>query len=141
MAQKLKLAADILVHATEDADRITASAADVFGVEPDAFVSKTSLGHFGNPITTLTCTVHGREASDIISRLVRMLGAMAVSEIKSDIESRIADSALYIRLDKQALVQKKVMLDGDRAVKVRIGAAVYAGTDAARVFSDILQMH
>ena len=50
MVTKINLKIEIIIHATEDYQKISDSLCDIFEIESSEITKKEFLGHFGNPI-------------------------------------------------------------------------------------------
>ena len=70
MVRKINLKIEIIVHATEDYQKISDSLFDVFEIESNEITKKEFLGHFGNPILMLHVQMKNGRAEELIKKLI-----------------------------------------------------------------------
>lgn len=124
MSSRMRVVVDVIVHATEDLHLIESSMRSVLGLE--VLVRKNAAGHFGNPITTVHAELDGPAASAFVSVLLGKLSGRG----RADPDS--GGSPLYLRLDKQALVNGAIREIDGGSVRVRISVPMY-GTAKGRI--------
>jgi RNA binding exosome subunit len=109
-----------LVHATEDPAKLEKAMGDLLGKGLSA-ESQRFEGHFGNEITMVRIHVTGTDAEQALSRVFTRMPWKLRGEILSGIRSFVDEhSALYVRLDKQALVDGRLALGGADPVRVKV---------------------
>ncbi|MCE2508171.1 MAG: hypothetical protein J4G04_02555 [Nitrosopumilaceae archaeon] len=118
---------NVIAHATEDEARIVRSLAEGLCIRPDSLDTRRSEGHYGNTITTISASLRKREARDVLKRLRETLPGADLDHIRETLPSRMGDSTLYVRLDKQEMVAGRVRLSDSGAVRIRITAPSYDG--------------
>ena len=69
MADKLEVTIEVIVHATEDVDKILESFFEHFGIETDSFSKENLTGHYDNPIILLRAKFKKKEAKKILEKL------------------------------------------------------------------------
>ncbi|MEZ0248609.1 MAG: RNA-binding domain-containing protein [Thermoproteus sp.] len=95
----------VLVHATEDLDKIYDTLLRTFGELP--YVIEPLEGHYGNPIYLITAFID--DCRPLLERLCPLL------------VGREPNGELYVRLDKQKLARGELALsNSDDVVKIRI---------------------
>lgn len=108
------------VHATEDETRVMGAIAKALGVEEAPSVESLE-GHFGNPIVHLVWHATGEAAWTVFWRLVRFIGGSGRKEVLEGLEGQTDEhGALYLRLDKQALVRGTALFSSSDPVRVRV---------------------
>lgn len=138
MEEKVEVTVEVIIHATEDEKKIFDSFFDVFGLEESEFTKEELVGHYENPITFLRAKITKSKAKNFIKKLVSSLPEDQISEVIDDIEDRIQDSMLHIRLGKQELVKRNLVLQENDAVKVKIYTPVYSKKDTAKIYTNLL---
>ncbi len=122
MARKEIQAVEIscFVHATEDEVRVRGAVAKALGIEEGP--SREPLeGHFGNPIVHLVWHVTGDAAWTAFGRLVEFIGESGREEVLRGLEDQTDEhGALYLRLDKQALLRGVALFSSSDPVRVRV---------------------
>jgi len=137
MDEKVEVTIEVILHATEDERKIFDSFLDVFGIEAQEFEKEQLIGHYENPITFLRAKITKNKASSFIKKLVSQLPQDQLSEVIEDMENRVQDSMLHIRLGKQELVKRNLVLQENDAVKVKIYTPVYTKKDTAKIYTKL----
>lgn len=116
---------DVIVHATEDVDKILGSIHDVLGTDTGMFTITKAEGHYHNPILRTLATLRGKRATLILDRIRNGLSVDDIQHLSSTLKSRINGSALYLRLSKQDMILGKITLQDSDAVRLRISIPAY----------------
>lgn len=109
-----------LVHATEDSDKLMAavSAALSIATPPD---EERMEGHHGNPITRVRYHLTGDAAAGVLGQISAKLGEEAKHKVAGSLgESLDEHSDLYLRFDKQRLVEGILEEGTGDAIRVRV---------------------
>ncbi len=138
MIRKTEVAVNAIVHATEDAGRVRRACQEMLGVDYRLFDVQETTGHFDNPIRMLSALVSGAAADTVISKTSAGLADLQRNAVLESLEERIDGGGLNIRLDKQELVEGRVVLGGRDAVKVRIHTPVYKKGEVLSAYADLL---
>ena len=125
MADKLEVTIEVIVHATEDVDKILESFFEHFGIETDSFSKENLTGHYDNPIILLRAKFKKKEAKKIIEKLVKNIPENDFSQIIDDIENRLENSTLHLRFGKQDLIKGNVIPQEKDAIKLKIFTPSY----------------
>ena len=108
------------VHATEDEAKVKDGIVRALGVE-DGPSEETLEGHFGNPIVHLVWHATGEAAWAAFTRLVEFIGDGGRKEVLGGLEGNTDEhGALYLRLNKQALVRGTALFSSSDPVRVRV---------------------
>ncbi len=137
MDEKIEVTIEVIVHATEDERKIFDSFLDIFGIEEQEFEKEQLVGHYENPITFLRAKITKNKASSFIKKLVSNLPQDQISEVIDDMENRVQDSMLHIRLGKQELVKRNLVLQENDAVKVKIYTPIYTKKDTVKIYTKL----
>ena len=137
MEEKVEVTIEVILHAPEDERKIFDSFLDIFGIEETEFEKEQLVGHYENPITFLRAKITKNKASNFIKKLVSNLPQDQLSEVINDMENRVQDSMLYIRLGKQELVKRNLVLQENDAVKVKVYTPVYTKKDTVRIYAKL----
>ncbi|MGQ0376667.1 MAG: RNA-binding domain-containing protein [Nitrososphaerota archaeon] len=138
MEDKVEVTVEVIIHATEDERKIFDSFFDVFGIEESEFTKEQLVGHYENPITFLRVKITKSKAKSFIKKLVSNLPEDQLAEIIDDLENRIQDSVLHIRLGKQELVKRNLVLQENDAIKVKVYTPVYSKKDTVKIYTKLL---
>jgi len=137
MDEKVEVTIEVILHATEDERKIFDSFLDIFGIEEQEFEKERLVGHYENPITFLRAKITKNKASSFIKKLVSNLPQDQISEVIDDMENRVQDSMLHIRLGKQELVKRNLVLQENDAVKVKIYTPIYTKKDTVKIYTKL----
>jgi hypothetical protein len=139
MIRKINLKIEIIVHATEDYQKISDSLFDVFEIESNEITKKEFLGHFGNPILMLHIQMKNGRAEELIKKLISTISQDNIKSLLADIEERISDSTLYLRFSKQNFVKKTLTFQEKDPVRIIIFTPVYIKKNIVKTYKNLLE--
>ncbi|HSA76488.1 MAG TPA: RNA-binding domain-containing protein [Nitrosarchaeum sp.] len=139
MVDKLEVTIDVIIHATEDISKFLKSFEDIFELDYD-FTMNETLGHFENTITILSRKIEKKEAQKFVLRLIEAISKEQIIKLLEEIEERIVDSRLHIRLDKQEFIKGNLVLSERDAIKVKIHTPIYNKKDTVKIFRQVFQI-
>ena len=140
MVHKIEITIDVIVHATEDISKILQSFDEILEIKEEEFTSIETTGYFENPIIILSAKLVKKQGQNFIKKMVELLPINQINELIEEIEERTIDSRFHLRLDKQELVQGKLIISEKDTVKVKIHTPIYNKKDTVKVFTEIFQM-
>ena len=138
MANKLEVTVEIIVHATEDLKTILDAFEKLFEVKEEGFSKKNLTGHFENPITMLNAKITKTKAKNFIKKLVMKIPKGQLDELIGDLENRIQNSSLHVRLGKQDLIQGGVSLQEKDVIKLKIFMPIYQKKNTLKNYAHLL---
>lgn len=138
MITKLEVTIEIIIHATEDQKKIFESFENIFGVKKEAFSEELLTGHFENPIILLKIKIKKNQAKEFIKILVSKTSNEQMKELIEDIELRIQNSSLNLRIEKQELVKGNIIIHQKNGIKVKIYTPTYTKKDLVRAYTELL---
>ena len=138
MSEKLEITIEVIVHATEDVEKILKAFFEQFNISEDEFSRQNLTGHFENPITLLRAKIKKNDARNFLQRLLSKIPEDQISEIIEDIENHIQDSTLYLRFGKQDLIKGKMIVKEKDAVKFKIFTPIYKKNDIVKNYVKLL---
>ena len=139
MIEKLEVTIDVIVHATEDVSKFFEAFEEMFGLMEDDFSIQNITGHFENPITVLNAKLVKKQASKFVENLVKRISKEQLKEMINEIEERTVDSRYHIRIDKQELINRRIVFNEKDAVKLKIHTPIYNKKDTVEIFTRIFQ--
>ena len=139
MITKINLKIEIIVHATEDYQKISDSLFDVFEIESNEITKKEFLGHFGNPILMLHVQMKNGRAEELIKKLISTISQNNIKSLLADIEERISDSTLYLRFSKQNFVKKTLTFQEKDPVRIIIFTPIYIKKNIVKTYKNLLE--
>ena len=141
MVDKFEITIDVIIHATEDISKIFQSFYDILEIEEKSFSITETTGYYENPIIMLNAKLVKKQAKSFMEKFLKLLSKNQINQLIEEIEERIADSKFHLRLDKQELVQGKLVLSQKDTVKIKIHTPVYNKKNTREVFSELFQSH
>jgi len=139
MVTKINLKIEIIVHATEDYQKISDSLCDIFEIESSEITKKEFLGHFGNPILMLHIQMKNKRAEGLIKKLISTISRDDVKDLLTGIDERISDSTLYLRFSKQNFVKKTLTFQEKDPVRIMIFTPVYIKKNVVKTYKKLLE--
>lgn len=111
---------DVVLHATEDREKVLASVEIALGVPAADFAGKPSEGHFGNKILLLKATVASKDAGQLAAKITSSLNSADRQKLADHFEDYSDEKGnLYLRLDKQRICQGKLSLVESDAIRIK----------------------
>ena len=129
---------DLILHATEDFQKISEPLNELFGIEKEEITKQELSGHFGNHILMLHVMIKKKRAEQFIKKLVSLIPKYAMIELLTSIEERIFDSSLYVRFSKQNFVKKTLMLEEKDPIRITIYIPTYVKKEMPNAYRKLL---
>ena len=139
MVTKINLKIEIIVHATEEHQKISDALYDIFEIEPNEIPKQEFLGHFGNPILMLHIQMKNKRAEVLIKKLISAISQDDVKSLLSGMDERISDSTLYLRFSKQDFVKKTLTFQEKDPVRIMIFTPVYIKKNIVKTYRELLE--
>ena len=139
MVTKINLKIEIIVHATEDYQKMSDSLCDMFEIESSEITKKEFSGHFGNPILMLHIQMKNKRAEGLIKKLISTISRDDVKDLLAGIDERISDSTLYLRFSKQNFVKKTLTFQEKDPVRIMIFTPVYIKKNVVKTYKKLLE--
>ena len=109
-----------LVHETEDLEKVNSAVAKFIGSEVSPEI-EVMAGHFGNSITKGSVHLHGAEATQSFQGIVQRLPPALKTDLVAKIGIYVDEhSSLFLRFDKQRLVQGELAAGSKDAIRVKV---------------------
>ena len=131
---------DTILHATEDIDKILRCFLENFNLQQEKFNIQNLTGHFDNPITLLSINLKKKESEEFIRNLLTKISKSDFDEIYQNVEELISSSGLKLKIDKQRMLNGKIMLEQRDAIKINISCPVYVKKDSKKIYQQLLEL-
>ena len=134
---------NLVLHATEDEDRVLKAIEDVLLVQSKRFSSSHLEGHFKNRIVLQKAILSSHEAGSLAKRVVSLLNSTDREHLSRLIHEYSDEKGnLYIRLDKQRMCQGKVSLSETDAIRIRFKPVKrYKRSGAIQGYEGLFDLH
>ena len=140
MSLNVEVKIDVILHATESQEKIFDSFKENFGLKEENFKIKNLTAHFDNPITIISTNLKKKDAVSFISNILKTISKTEFNEIYDSIDENITSSGLKLKINKQKMIQGKVMLEKKDAVKINISCPIYVKKDSKKIYRQILEL-
>ena len=140
MSLRAEVKIDVILHATENIDKIFESFLHNLNLERKNFEVQNLTGHFDNPITLLSINLKKKNAEKFISKFCNGINKTDFDEIYENIEENISSSGLKLKISKQKMIEGKIILENKDAVKINISCPVYVKKDSKKIYQQLLQL-
>ena len=138
MTKNIVAKIELILHATEDFQKIVEPLSDLFGIESDEIAKREVPGHFGNPIFMLHIDLKKKRAEQFIKKLVSVIPSDIITGLLANIEEQIFESAMYIRFSKQDFVKKILTLEEKDPIRVAIYVPTYVKKEIPETYRKLL---
>ena len=138
MEKRLEVEIQVIIHATEDSQKILGAFAEIFALNQDDFTMQNLQGHYDNPITLVHGKIKKKKATHFVRTMLSQIPKKEIGEIIEDLENRCDGSGLYMRISKQSLVQGKVEPANEDPIKLKIYTPIYTQKDLIKTYSELL---
>ena len=139
MVNHTEVTAEIIIHATEDKEKIFEPMFEIFEIKEEEFVQERLEGHFGNPILMISIKLGKKRAEEFIKKLVSKISKSQMNEFIENIETYFEGSSLFIRIGKKDLVRKSITLQQNDALKIKISTPVYKKSELVKTYLELLR--
>ena len=140
MQNQIEVKLQIILHATDDLEKIINSLEETFSLNRDKFQIQTLMGHFENPITVLSLVIKKNDAQKFVTTLFSNMNRNELKIISETLEEQITSSGLKIRISKQQLIMNKISLEDKDAVKIIITVPVYIKKNFVQIYRQALKI-
>lgn len=132
---------NLVLHATEDEDKVLRAVEDVLLVPSERFSSSPSQGHYKNKILLQKAMLSSQEAASLAKRVISLLNSADRKDLSRLVHEHSDEKGnLYIRLDKQRMCQGRVSLSEADAIRIRFKPVKrYKPSGAVQGYIDLFQ--
>ena len=138
MAKNTVVKIDLILHATEDFQKIAEPLNDLFGIEINEIAKHEVPGHFGNPILMLHMDLKKKRAEQFIKKLVSLIPIGMITDLIENIEERIFESSMYMRFSKQDFVRKILTFEEKDPIRIAIYTPTYVKKEIPETYRKLL---
>ena len=136
---QLEVKINLILHATEDENKILEELEKSFGVEQKKFQIEQIPGHFNNPILLISSKLKSKPAHDFVSSFFSKMKKDEFQEIYEDVEDLVTSSGLSLRISKQKLVSGILTISKEDTIKINISTPVYVKNETKKIYLELMR--
>lgn len=139
MIEKIEITIDVIVHATEDIQKIFLAFKEMLELDQDDFNIQKTAGHYNNPIIILNSKIEKHKAQNLLKKILGFFSKEQINELIEEIQERTIDSRFHMRLGKQEMINRKLVFIEKDPIKIKIYTPIYNKKDTLKIFTEIFQ--
>ena len=140
MSLQIQVKINVILHATEDSEKIFRVFFENFDLNKEVFKIQNLTGHFNNPITVISVILKKKNAKEFLKKFFDEMNKDDFDDIYENIESKILNSGLQIKISKQKIIQGEIVLHDTDSIKINIICPVYIKKDRKKIYQEVLQL-
>ena len=137
---QLEVKINLILHATEDENKVLEKLEENFGVEQKDFQIEQIPGHFNNPILLISLQLKRNPAQNFVSLFFSKMKKDEFQEIFDDVEYFVTSSGLSLRISKQKLISGILALSKEDTIKINISTPVYVKNETKKIYQELMKM-
>ena len=137
---QLEVKINLILHATENENKVFESLENVFGVEQKDFQIEQVPGHFNNPILLISSKLKKRNAENFIKVFFSKMKKDDFEEVFENVEDYVTSSGLNLRISKQKLVSENLTMSKEDAIKINISTPVYVKNNTKKIYQELMKV-
>ena len=137
---QLEVKINLILHATENENKVLESLENVFGVEQKDFQIEQVPGHFNNPILLISSKLKKRNAENFIKVFFSKMKKDDFEEVFENVENYVTSSGLNLRISKQKLVSGNLTMSKEDAIKINISTPVYVKNNTKKIYQELMKV-
>ena len=137
---QLEVKINLILHATENENKVLESLENVFGVEQKDFQIEQVSGHFNNPILLISSKLKKKNAENFIKVFFSKMKKDDFEEVFENVEDYVTSSGLNLRISKQKLVSENLTMSKEDAIKINISTPVYVKNNTKKIYQELMKV-
>ena len=137
---QLEIRIDLILHATENENKVLEELESVFHIEQKNFQIEQVPGHFNNPILLISSKLKKKSAVDFVKIFFSKMKKEDFNEIFDNIDKYVISSGLSLRISKQKLISKILTISREDAIKISISTPVYVKNETKKIYQELMKM-
>ncbi len=111
---------DIIVHATEDMDKILENLKTLLKIKRYKLERRDLTGHYKNPVIFLRLRIRSSDAKEFVENLFRKLSSLDKNYLLLNLDEYIEKKKFYLRIEKNWVCRGEVRLATRDPIKIVI---------------------
>ena len=136
----LEVKINLILHATEDENKVLEKLEENFGVEQKDFQIEQIPGHFNNPILLISSQLKRNPAQNFVSLFFSKMKKDEFQEIFDDVEYFVTSSGLSLRISKQKIISGILTISKEDTIKINISTPVYVKNETKKIYQELMKM-
>jgi len=136
---QLEVKINLILHATENENKILEILEDVFHIEQKKFQIEEVPGHFNNPILLVSSKLKKKSAQDFVNVFFLKMKKDEFQEIFDNVEDYVTSSGLNLRISKQRLISEILTLSKEDSIKINISTPVYVKNETKKIYQELMK--
>jgi len=136
---QLEVKINLILHATENENRILEKLESIFHIEQKNFQIEQIPGHFNNPILLISSKLKKKSAEKFVSVFFTKIKKTDFQEIFDNVEDYVISSGLSLRISKQRLISEVVTISKEDAIKININTPVYVKNETKKIYQELMK--
>ena len=137
---QLEVKINLILHATENENKVLESLENVFGVEQKDFQIEQVPGHFNNPILLISSKLKKKNAENFIKVFFSKMKKDDFEEVFENVEDYVTSSGLNLRISKQKLISENLTMSKEDAIKINISTPVYVKNNTKKIYQELMKV-
>lgn len=138
MTHQFEVTAELIIHATEDKNKIFEPIFELFQIKEEEFTIEETLGHYGNPILLVKITLSKKRGEEFVKKLASKITKTQMKELLENLGLHFEDTTLFLRIGKNELVNKEISLHQNNAIKIKIKMPIYKKNEVLKKYTELL---
>lgn len=137
---QLEVKINLILHATENENKVLESLENVFYIEQKNFQIEQVPGHFNNPILLISSKLKKKNAENFIKVFFSKMKKDDFEEVFENVEDYVTSSGLNLRISKQKLVSENLTMSKEDAIKINISTPVYVKNNTKKIYQELMKV-
>ena len=137
---QLEIRIDLILHATENENKVLEELESVFHIVQKNFQIEQVPGHFNNPILLISSKLKKKSAVDFVKIFFSKMKKEDFNEIFDNVDEYVTSSGLSLRISKQKLISKILTISKEDAIKISISTPVYVKNETKKIYQELMKM-
>ena len=136
---QLEVRINLILHATENENKIIEKLEDIFEMEQKQFQIEEISGHFNNPILLISSKLKKKSAENFVRVFFSKIKKTDYHEIFDNVEDYVISSGLNLRVSKQKLISGILTISKEDAIKININTPVYVKNETRKIYQELMK--
>ena len=137
---QLEVKINLILHATENENKVLEELEKNFQIEQSEFQIEQLTGHFNNPILLISSKLKKKSAEGFVSLFFSKMKKDEFQEIFDYIEDYVTSSGLSLRISKQKIISGILEISKEDTIKINISTPVYVKNETKKIYQELMKI-